>query len=154
MPKGGLHTGTGQLVGDWSLFRMSRRLSDWPDDCVLSESRFVKSPLSLTRRGTDRRTAASGTPRKWPGSLRAVCQERLAHARDSSPHDRARSWRSSGRVPNGAAGPGYEVRTASTDVLCEHGYTSDPALLRVILKVRDGAGGGYWWVECGTCDCG
>jgi hypothetical protein len=27
---------------------------------------------------------------------------------------------------------------------CEHRYTSDPALLRAILKVRDGAGGGYW----------
>jgi hypothetical protein len=37
---------------------------------------------------------------------------------------------------------------------CEHRYTSDPALLRAILKVRDGAGGGYWWVECGTCECG
>jgi hypothetical protein len=22
------------------------------------------------------------------------------------------------------------------------------------LKVRHGAGGGYWWVECGTCECG
>jgi hypothetical protein len=29
-----------------------------------------------------------------------------------------------------------------------------PLLLRVILKVRDGAGGGYWWVECGTCEHG
>jgi hypothetical protein len=37
---------------------------------------------------------------------------------------------------------------------CEHLDTSDPALLRVILKVRDGAGGDYWWVECGTCGCG
>ncbi len=37
---------------------------------------------------------------------------------------------------------------------CEHRYTSDPAPLRAILKVRDGAGGGYWWVECGTCECG
>jgi hypothetical protein len=37
---------------------------------------------------------------------------------------------------------------------CEHRYTSDPALLRAILKVRDGAGGGYWWVECGSCECG
>jgi hypothetical protein len=27
---------------------------------------------------------------------------------------------------------------------CEHSYTRDPALLRAILKVRDGAGGGYW----------
>lgn len=37
---------------------------------------------------------------------------------------------------------------------CEHRFTSDPALLRVILRVRDGAGVGYWWVECGTCECG
>jgi len=35
----------------------------------------------------------------------------------------------------------------------EHRGTTDPALLRAILKVRDGAGGDYWWVECGTCDC-
>jgi hypothetical protein len=37
---------------------------------------------------------------------------------------------------------------------CEHRDTIDPALLRVILRVRDGAGGGYWWVQCGTCDTG
>jgi hypothetical protein len=37
---------------------------------------------------------------------------------------------------------------------CEHRYTSDPARLRAILRVRDGAGGGYWWVECGTCESG
>jgi hypothetical protein len=30
---------------------------------------------------------------------------------------------------------------------------TDPAVLRIILKVKDGAGGGYWWVECGTCVC-
>ena len=35
---------------------------------------------------------------------------------------------------------------------CEHLDTSDPALLRAILKVRDGAGGVYRWVECGACD--
>lgn len=23
-----------------------------------------------------------------------------------------------------------------------------------ILKVQEGAGGGYWWVECGVCECG
>jgi hypothetical protein len=39
-------------------------------------------------------------------------------------------------------------------VKCEHRSTSDPALLRVILKVRDGAGGGYWWVECRTYEGG
>ena len=34
---------------------------------------------------------------------------------------------------------------------CEHRYTTDPTLPRVILKVRDGLGEGYWWVECGAC---
>jgi hypothetical protein len=27
-------------------------------------------------------------------------------------------------------------------------------VLKVLLKVKDGAGGGYWWVECGSCECG
>jgi hypothetical protein len=27
-------------------------------------------------------------------------------------------------------------------------------VLKFLLKVKDGAGGGYWWVECGTCDTG
>lgn len=35
---------------------------------------------------------------------------------------------------------------------CEFASENDPAMLRVILKVRDGAGGDYWWVECGGCD--
>ena len=35
---------------------------------------------------------------------------------------------------------------------CEHRDTSDPALLRAILKVRDGAGGDYRWMEFGACD--
>jgi hypothetical protein len=37
---------------------------------------------------------------------------------------------------------------------CEHRRTTDPVLLRAILKLRDGAGGDYWWVECSACDCG
>jgi hypothetical protein len=37
---------------------------------------------------------------------------------------------------------------------CEHRDTTDPAVLRAILKVREGAGGGYSWVQCGICDCG
>jgi hypothetical protein len=37
---------------------------------------------------------------------------------------------------------------------CEHRDTTDPALLRAILKVKDGAGGDYWWVECSICSCG
>jgi hypothetical protein len=36
---------------------------------------------------------------------------------------------------------------------CEFASETDAAVLRVILKVKDGAGGDYWWVECGTCDC-
>jgi hypothetical protein len=27
-------------------------------------------------------------------------------------------------------------------------------MLEVLLKVGEGAGGGYWWVECGSCECG
>jgi hypothetical protein len=28
------------------------------------------------------------------------------------------------------------------------------AALRYILKPKHGAGGGYWWVECGACATG
>jgi hypothetical protein len=34
---------------------------------------------------------------------------------------------------------------------CEYRDATDPGLLRILLKVRDGAGGGYWVVECGAC---
>jgi hypothetical protein len=27
-------------------------------------------------------------------------------------------------------------------------------VLKIVLKIKDGAGGGYWWVECGTSECG
>jgi hypothetical protein len=37
---------------------------------------------------------------------------------------------------------------------CEHPDTSDPALLRAILKVRDSVGWDYGWVERDTCECG
>ena len=35
---------------------------------------------------------------------------------------------------------------------CEHRDTTDPAILRAILRVHDREG--YWWVQCGACDCG
>lgn len=35
---------------------------------------------------------------------------------------------------------------------CEHRDTTDPALLQVILTVRDGLEPGYRWVTCGACD--
>lgn len=34
---------------------------------------------------------------------------------------------------------------------CEFASETDPAVVRVLLKVRDGMGGDYWWVECGDC---
>jgi hypothetical protein len=35
---------------------------------------------------------------------------------------------------------------------CEHRDTEDPAVLRMLLRVKDGMGDGYWWVECGSCE--
>jgi hypothetical protein len=35
---------------------------------------------------------------------------------------------------------------------CEQLDTTDPALLRAILKVQAGSGGDYHWVTCGACD--
>jgi hypothetical protein len=35
---------------------------------------------------------------------------------------------------------------------CEFASETDAAVLKIVLKVKDGAGGGCWWVECGACD--
>jgi hypothetical protein len=48
----------------------------------------------------------------------------------------------------------YDPSTFRHAGQCEHRDTTDPALLRVILRVRDGVDGGYWWVQCATCDHG
>jgi hypothetical protein len=48
----------------------------------------------------------------------------------------------------------YDPSTFRHAGQCEHRNTTDPVLLKAILKVRDGAGGGYWWVQCATCDHG
>jgi hypothetical protein len=37
---------------------------------------------------------------------------------------------------------------------CEFAAATDPAVLRLALKVRDGADPSYSWVTCGACDCG
>ena len=37
---------------------------------------------------------------------------------------------------------------------CEHRDTTDPVLIKAILRVREGGGGGYWWVACSMCECG
>jgi hypothetical protein len=38
----------------------------------------------------------------------------------------------------------YDPSTSRHMPQCEHRDTTDPALIRAILRVRDGAGGGYW----------
>jgi len=73
------------------------------------------------------------------GHWRAVCQCGSEDVYEESADRRARL-------------DPYDPSTFRHAGQCEHRYTSDPALLRAILKVRDGAGGGYWWVECGACD--
>jgi len=37
---------------------------------------------------------------------------------------------------------------------CEFRDTTDLAVLRIVLKVRDGADPSYVWVTCSACDCG
>jgi hypothetical protein len=32
---------------------------------------------------------------------------------------------------------------------CEHRHTTDPTIVKAILRVHDREG--YWWVECSTC---
>jgi hypothetical protein len=34
---------------------------------------------------------------------------------------------------------------------CEYSGVTDPAVLKVLLKVAQGTGGDYWWVTCGSC---
>ena len=47
-----------------------------------------------------------------------------------------------------------DAKTSRHTGECEFASETDAPVLRVILKVKDGAGGGYWWVECGSCDAG
>jgi hypothetical protein len=42
--------------------------------------------------------------------------------------------------------------TAHHGGACEFADTTDPSLLRLVLKVADGANDGYWWVTCSACD--
>ena len=48
----------------------------------------------------------------------------------------------------------YDPSTFRHAGQCEHRDTTAPDLLRAILRVRDGVGGGYWWVQCATCEHG
>jgi hypothetical protein len=44
-----------------------------------------------------------------------------------------------------------DPKTSRHAAQCEFAFATDPAVLRVLLKVKDGMGGDYWWVECGAC---
>ena len=46
----------------------------------------------------------------------------------------------------------YDPSTSRHLLQCEQRDTTDPALLRAILRVREGAEGDYWVVECGVCE--
>jgi hypothetical protein len=35
---------------------------------------------------------------------------------------------------------------------CEFALETDPAVLRLVLKIQDGAAAGYSWVQCTSCD--
>ena len=58
------------------------------------------------------------------------------------------------RVANRARLDPLDPTTSRHLPQCVFATTTDPAVLRVLLKVRDGMGGEYWWVECGACEAG
>ncbi len=64
----------------------------------------------------------------------------------------AESWTEP--APNRVRLDPYDPATSRHGEPCEFKGETDPAVLKVLLKVKDGAGGGYWWVECGSCECG
>jgi hypothetical protein len=35
---------------------------------------------------------------------------------------------------------------------CEFASETDPSVLRLVLKVAEGANDDYWWVTCSACD--
>jgi hypothetical protein len=37
---------------------------------------------------------------------------------------------------------------------CEFAHETDPAILKVLLEIKPGLGGGYDWIECGSCGAG
>ncbi len=47
-----------------------------------------------------------------------------------------------------------DAKTSRHAPQCEFASETNAAVLRVLLKVSDGAGGDYWWVTCGSCETG
>jgi len=46
-----------------------------------------------------------------------------------------------------------DAKTSRDAGECEFASDTDAAALKIVLKVKDGAGGSYHWVECGSCGC-
>lgn len=45
----------------------------------------------------------------------------------------------------------WDPSTARHAPQCEHAHTTDAAVLRLVLNVKDGLEPGYWWVTCLAC---
>jgi hypothetical protein len=45
-------------------------------------------------------------------------------------------------------------RSSSPSIRSSASSSTDPAVLKVLLKVKPGLGEGYDWVECGACGAG
>jgi hypothetical protein len=52
------------------------------------------------------------------------------------------------------AGSRAERVQALAESQCEYAAEADAAVLKILLKVKDGLGEDYWWVECGDCGAG
>jgi hypothetical protein len=54
-------------------------------------------------------------------------------------------------VPQDRRQDPYDPRTFRHAGQCEHRDTTDPGLVKLILDVKPGTGGAYWWVTCQSC---
>ena len=62
-------------------------------------------------------------------------------------------WREPPADQRGRLDP-FDPSTAHHLPQCQHAHTTDPAVLRLVLDVKDGLEPGYWWVMCLTCQAG
>jgi hypothetical protein len=46
----------------------------------------------------------------------------------------------------------YDPATGRHLGQCEFATATDPAMLRLVLTVKDGLGPGYWWTACSSCE--
>ena len=46
----------------------------------------------------------------------------------------------------------YDPATARHLPQCEYVSETNPAVLKILLTVKPGTGGDYWWVTCAGCE--